>query len=412
MSDRARRNAAVDGLRAIAALSVFGFHAWLYTLSDVRVASGRGSSALDSVAAELRIGLVLFFVLSGYLLFRPWVAARLGDGTAPRTATYAVHRLGRIVPAYWLAIAGSVLLLWPLSGEPGVRLPPAGQLPLFFVFLQNRSPDTVMTLDPPMWTLAVEAAFYAVLPLLGALALRARPTKAAQAAVPLAALALGVAWNWWLSGHDDLATTWSKSLPAMLPYFAVGMLAAIALQGRAALGRGATAALMLAGLALVAGDMVVHAHADAGTTLALRLRIVRDLPAAIGFAFLLAVAVARPPALLAWRPLAWAGGISYGLYLWHVPLLLWLRAHDLIPGGDPLGAVLVGLPLSLLAGWLSFRFVERPAIAWSRRTRRLGANPVSPATPRSAGTAPGRTRSSEPDAEPSPPGSPPRHARV
>jgi peptidoglycan/LPS O-acetylase OafA/YrhL len=409
--DRARRNAAVDGLRALAALSVFGFHVWLYTLPRVRVASGRGDSMLDSLAAELRIGLVLFFVLSGYLLFRPWVAARLGGRPGPRTATYAMHRLGRIVPAYWLAILGSVLLLWPLDGEPGVRLPPLDQLPLFFVFLQNRSPDTVMTLDPPMWTLAVEAAFYALLPLLGALALRARASRAAQAAVPLAALALGVAWNWWLSGQEGLSGTWSKSLPAMLPYFAVGMLAAVALHGRV-IGRRAVALLLLAGIALVAGDMVLHANAEAGTTLALRLRITRDLPAAAGFALILAVAVARPPAALAWRPLAWVGAVSYGFYLWHVPLLLWLRGHDLLPL-DPVGATLVALPLSLLAGWLSFRFVERPAIAWSRRTHRLGANrPVSPDRPRTAGTAPGRTRSSDAGAEPPPPGSPPHHARV
>jgi peptidoglycan/LPS O-acetylase OafA/YrhL len=170
--------------------------------------------------------------------------------------------------------------------------------------------------------------------------------------------------------------------------------------------------LLLAGAALVAGDMALHASADAGTTLALRLRITRDLPAAAGFALILAVAVARPPAALAWRPLAWTGAVSYGLYLWHVPLLLVLRGHGLLPL-DPLGATLVALPLSLLAGWLSFRFVERPAIAWSRRTQWLGANrPVSPDRPRSAGTAPGRTHSSDADADPPPPGSPPRHARV
>ncbi len=409
--ERARRNAAIDGLRGIAALSVFAFHAWLYTLPEVRAAGSRDASPLAAFTAELRIGLVLFFVLSGYLLFRPWVAARLGTGRRPRLATYAVHRVGRIVPAYWLAIVGSVLLLWPLAGAPGVRLPPVEQLPLFFVFLQNRSAETVMTLDPPMWTLAVEAAFYALLPLLAALAWRARPTRAGQALVPLLALGLGVAWNRWLSGFEIPPATLAKSLPAMLPYFAVGMLTAVLVQGRRLSGR---AALLLAagGLALVAGDMWVHASAEAGTPLAYRLRVIRDLPAALGFAAILAVAVARPPALLGARPLAWTGEVSFGLYLWHVPVLLWLRARGLMPV-SPLGAVLVAFPVSLLAAWLSWRLVERPAIAWSRRTRRLGANPpLSPAAPRSAGTARSRTRSSAPGAAPSPPGSPPRHARA
>ena len=94
-------------------------------------------------------------------------AASAARASAPRTATYFAHRIGRIVPAYYVAIIGSALLLWPLAGEPGVRLPPIEQLPLFFVFAQNQSADTVMTLDPPMWTLAVEASFYAVLPLIG-----------------------------------------------------------------------------------------------------------------------------------------------------------------------------------------------------------------------------------------------------
>ena len=60
------------------------------------------------------------------------------------------------------------------------------------------------------------------------------------------------------------------------------------------------------------------------------------------------------------------GEVSYGVFLWHVPLLLVLRGHGLLPLSVG-GAVAVGLPLALLAGWLSWRFVELPAIAWSRR---------------------------------------------
>src|SRR6476620_8001817 len=104
----ARRNAALDGLRGIAALSVFVFHAWLYTRVQVRAAGAHGVAA--QAVVELRLGLVLFFVLSGFLLFRPWVAAALGDRPrAPRLATYAAHRVGRIVPAYYVAIVGSAL---------------------------------------------------------------------------------------------------------------------------------------------------------------------------------------------------------------------------------------------------------------------------------------------------------------
>lgn len=378
----AHRSAALDGLRGVAALSVFVFHAWLYTRVDVRAMGATGT--LDKAVSELRIGLVLFFVLSGFLLFRPWVAARLGtDRSAPRIATYAAHRVARIVPAYYLTIIGSALVLWPLAGEPGVRLPPVEQLPLFLVFAQNQSAQTVMTLDPPMWTLAVEASFYLVLPALGWVALRARATRAHQSLVPLGLLACGLAYNVLLAQLAP-AQTLSKSLPAMAPYFAVGMLAAVLVHGRTPRRRAAT---LLAGAAvtLVIADGLLHAGVFSGTALELNTRLVRDLPAAIGFAAIVALAAALAPRALGWRPLAWTGMVSYGFYLWHVPVLLVLRGNGLLPLST-VGATVVALPIALTLGWLSFRFIESPAIAWSRRTRRLGANRerVRPAEPQTA----------------------------
>ena len=88
-SEPARRNLALDGLRGVAALTVLAFHAWLYTRT--RVDAGGAGSGLDSALGELRIGLVLFFVLSGFLLFGPWVSASLG-GTRRRAARGDVFR--------------------------------------------------------------------------------------------------------------------------------------------------------------------------------------------------------------------------------------------------------------------------------------------------------------------------------
>ncbi len=369
----APRDAALDGLRAVAALSVFGFHSWLYTLSDAYVAAAPQTLA-DDLFAELRVGLVLFFVLSGFLLYRAWVRSALNGRPGPKTATYAVRRVGRIVPAYWLAIIGSALLLYPLAGSPGVRLPPAELLPLFFVFAQNFSSETLLTLNPPMWTLAVEASFYILLPLVGWLALRAGRRRGAQAAIPIALLLCGLVFNFILAKQNGPSLSWSKSLPAMLPYFALGMLAAVLLERRKP---SLTAARLwaAAGVLLVAADVVIHLQGNAALRVADLdlLRFVRDLPAAVGFALIVAAAAARPPRSLELRPLVWVGAVSYGLYLWHVPVLVVLRANGLLPL-TPWGATLVALPISLLLGWLSLRLIEKPAMAWSRRTRLLGAN--------------------------------------
>ena len=61
--------------------------------------------------------------------------------------------------------------------------------------------------------------------------------------------------------------------------------------------------------------------------------VVRDLPAALGFAAVVAAVAAHPPAVLSRAPLRGLGTISYGLYLWHLPVLLWLRFEGLMGGG-------------------------------------------------------------------------------
>ena len=152
----------------------------------------------------------------------------------------------------------------------------------------------------------------------------------------------------------------------MLPYFAAGMLAAVLIEARVPSARAARL-LLAAGVLLVAADLLLHLGAFA------IVRVIRDLPAALGFALIVATAAARPPAALEWQPRVWVGAVSYGLYLWHVPVLLVLRANGLLPL-TPLGATLVGLPISLLLGWASLKLVEMPAMAWSRRTKLLGAN--------------------------------------
>jgi len=168
--------------------------------------------------------------------------------------------------------------------------------------------------------------------------------------------------------------------------FACGMLAALWIEHRRSLdarvlSAGATTLLALAGSAFVIGH---SAWMETTFSLGGWRPAVRDLPAAIGFALVIAaVAAGRGPVLrgLAWRPLAGAGIVSYGLYLWHLPVLLAVREAGLLP--EPfVPRLLVVLTLSFLAAWLSWRLVERPAIAWShrqarRRVQRIAAAPAA-----------------------------------
>lgn len=95
-----------------------------------------------------------------------------GNGRLPAVRDYARRRAGRILPAYYVALAGSVALLRDASATPGVRLPDRSLLPAFLVVGQNFFSSPLLELDPPMWTLAVEVTFYALLLLAGWAALR------------------------------------------------------------------------------------------------------------------------------------------------------------------------------------------------------------------------------------------------
>jgi peptidoglycan/LPS O-acetylase OafA/YrhL len=157
-----------------------------------------------------------------------------------------------------------------------------------------------------------------------------------------------------------------------MPYFALGMaVAAWAARRERPLGARATGALVAVGFALVAANAALHATGVAGA--AAVLGTLTDLPAATGFALIVAGAVGGVGRGVTWlgvRPLAAVGVASYGLYLWHVPLLLLARRLDVLHGGFA-GAFLVVLPFALATAAASWILIERPAIARAARARLL-----------------------------------------
>jgi peptidoglycan/LPS O-acetylase OafA/YrhL len=172
----------------------------------------------------------------------------------------------------------------------------------------------------------------------------------------------------------------------MAPYFAVGMLAALLAYGRELDTRTARG-LLAAGVGLVLFDAAWAAVAAHGGSRDLTLHVLRDLVAACGFgAVLVAVTCGRAPRLLCARPLALVGLWSYGVYLWHVPLLLWLRGHGLLPD-EAWAALAVVTPPTLLVAAASWRLLERPAQDWARRAaagrpRHAGGRPAQAAAGR------------------------------
>ena len=94
---RAERVASLTGIRAVAAILVMATHA--------AYATGKYSHGyVGLVYSRMEIGVPIFFVLSGFLLFGPWVKAVATDGPAPSVRRYAWHRVRRIMPAYVVTV--------------------------------------------------------------------------------------------------------------------------------------------------------------------------------------------------------------------------------------------------------------------------------------------------------------------
>lgn len=375
-TDASRRAAGLDGLRGIAALCVFLVHIWIYT----HPSRPPREDFWDYLTFELRLSVVFFFVLSGFLLFRDFARAAVRGGAPPDWRGYGARRVARIAPAYYVALGGAVLLLWG-SGTEGFRPIAPEELGLFAAFAQNYSADTLLRFNPVLWTLALEVAFYLSLPFLGMLAYRLGGVR--RTALLLAGLiAAGIVWNA-LVYYGGWSSVAAYALPSYLPYFALGMMLSLALESglarngrRPAIGAGASAALVLGGFALVAIDGYWHASTrapglDAG------IGIFQDLPAAFGFAAVIAgAAFGRGPAV-AWarfRPFVGVGVVSYGFYLWHVPLILLVKRLGLLPHSF-FAAVAVALPVALGVAAASWHLMEKPAIDWAARRTGAGRRP-------------------------------------
>jgi peptidoglycan/LPS O-acetylase OafA/YrhL len=355
------RLGALDGLRGLAALGIVVLHVWMFDHGDAN-GGFNPQTGVDMAINELRLGVVLFFVLSGFLLYRPFLAAARGERPFPALRSYARRRAARLLPAYWFALAGSFALLAWLDHPLRTSL---DELPIFLLFGQNYLTETAKHLDPPMWSLVVEVSFYAALPLVGFLALRAGPRRRAQLAL-CGGLALAGVLYTTLSVVLAFPWTATATLPIHLTEFASGMAVAVLLHGRA-LSRRTGLVLLGTGAALVLGNAAWH---ELTADSAMAQRILRDLPAAFGFAMVVAAVAGAPlrtRALVA-PPVRALGTLSYAIYLWHYVAIMYLRAEGHWPR-DMAEALALTVALTLPVSVLSWFAVERPALRWAKRPR-------------------------------------------
>jgi peptidoglycan/LPS O-acetylase OafA/YrhL len=375
-----------DGLRAIAALSIVVTHASGLTTF------GATNDPVGAYTARLNAGVAVFFVISGFLLYRPFVAARLEGTPRPSFGRFWWRRALRILPAYWVALV--VLSIWPgldFGGQPLWR---------YVLLLQNLSMSTIQYGIGPAWSLCIEAQFYLLLPFLALAAARAFGGRRHALAAELTTIALlavaSAAARTAMYAHDP-GGSFSYQLPGTFLWFAPGMaLAVLSAHWHAAARRPAWATWL--------GDhaWVCWAGAFAALTLATQIGLPRDLLfrysertwlgehlvyGLFGALLVLPAVVGdgrrgAPQALLGSRVMAYLGLVSYGIFLYHLPIapeLLGVQDHA---PALPFLIYTTVLALAAIAyGAASHRFVERPALRLKdrRRGRPAGRGAPEPA---------------------------------
>jgi len=376
MNVHARRFPLFDSLRAIAVLLVLSYHA----LGSV-IEPGSGA-ALRPYAAQLSVGVSIFFVISGFLLYRPFVHARVNGGRWISVGAYAWRRFLRIVPAYYVAL--TVTTIW--LGSSGIFT--GSGIARYYLFGQVYSADSVLRGIPVAWSIDVEVVFYAFLPLFVFLVRRlpGRDPEARLRSEWLAVgglLAAGVAYNAIVVSKVDLAgyTPLLKAMPTFTDHFAVGMALAVASVASERTGRSPPPlrpldrfpglAWGVAVLAFWAVSTRIDLHGGAISAAQLMER--RALYVLIALCVVLPAVFGDPGRglvrrLLANRALLWIGLVSYSVFLYHLAVLRQLERWDFegFARIHPYLEVIDLLLPSLAVAAVSYYLVERPALRLKR----------------------------------------------
>jgi peptidoglycan/LPS O-acetylase OafA/YrhL len=404
-SERKNTIAALDGVRAIACLSVIEYHIHYLIGKNYNLKPIMGRLGSSIVMAGWA-GVTLFFVLSGFLLFLPYARYLLYEQQFPSTRSFYLRRALRILPGYYLALL--VLILW--SHRQYLQLNHLPNFALFLTFFMD-APSVYQKINGPFWTLAIECQFYMLLPFLAwGCGMLVKHGKSACKGLWLIIICLSSLILWGIGtrflgfyyiAHPQASLLVPRSVLNIfllisygssgkyLEDFAVGMLCCtLYIYTRNASrehplsefiyrhstwfwGAGILLLFFMAGWSGFYNELLflnpfIGAH-----------RFLTEFGYAAGFglciaAILFGTSNLRVP--FEWKPLRWIGSISFSLYLWHLPILLFFRANII----DTYAHSLLTSYLLYLAcvafvivpfSYLLYRFIELPFMKLSHHSR-------------------------------------------
>lgn len=356
------RVASLTGIRAVAAILVVATHA-AYTTGKYT------HGYVGLVFSRMEIGVPIFFVLSGFLLFRPWVTATAQGGSPPSLRRYAWHRVRRIMPAYLVTVLAAYLVYHFRTAGPNPGHTWLGlfrNLTLTQIYTDNYLCSYLHQGLTQMWSLSVEVGFYLMLPVLAYVLLavvcgrRWRPVRLLAALVGVAVIT--PAWLILVHTVDwlpDSARLWP---PGYLSWFAAGMVLAV-LQAMGVYCYGVVAVPLAVVCYLIAATPIAGAPTTSPRELS------EALVKSVFYAVISVLAVA-PLALgnrgwyarlLASRPMVWLGEISYEIFLIHLVLMEVVMVEvvrvPVYTGSTPY-LLATTLAITIPLAWLLHRFTR------------------------------------------------------
>jgi peptidoglycan/LPS O-acetylase OafA/YrhL len=363
----------LDTVRAIGALAVLTTHTTFQSGDYLQ------HGVWGFLFSRLDVGVAIFFVLSGFLLSRPHLARATVGVPRPAAGRYYWKRFVRIYPVYVVTVVIAMLAIDDNAGASVREW-------VTTLLLANTYVDSTLPQGlTQMWSLAVEVAFYALLPLMMLLALgRRRAPRRGRLLILLGTMvAISVAWHLWLGQlvaerSSGLPMSW---LPSYLSWFAVGIgLAWLHVEHQLDAGPSlplrvvrALGAAPGAAWAMVAALMLLAATPLAGPALLFVATPEESLFKHLVYALVAALVVivgvftvrgSGYSRVMSSRPLRHLGHISYATFCIHLPVLHLVMAvggYELF-GGHGFEIWAATVVLSLLASEVLYRLVELPGL--------------------------------------------------
>ena len=369
----------LDGYRALASLMVLTTH----------VAFGTGEVLAPVVGpflGRLDFGVTIFFVLSGFLLYRPWALAAMAARPRPAVGAYSLRRGARILPAYWLMVVVTLVALPPALTQPWQAWPV--HLGMVHIYIPGFGLDGLTQ----TWSLATEVSFYVALPFIAWIAgARHRGNPSASARWQLIVVLTVTLAGWAFIAMRALGPLGGLSmggywLPTFMDWFAIGMVGAV-IQARLSLGepprwmqiaevtsRATPWCLMIAASLFIVAATPVAGPVTLVTPEPSAMIFKHGLYGLIAIFLLLPGLLAPPDSRSAWArvldsPAArFLGTVSYGIFLWHLLLFVLIQrtlGFEVFRGGFWVLWPLV-IVTSVAVASVSWFAVERPINSWAR----------------------------------------------